>query len=120
MAGLAEISAQKEQQQREAKLSIVKDKHESKRLADEFRQHMADEQRKFVQQKQAKKELFENQFRSYMEHKRQQNTDGTLTPKEFELNKKLMKEMGVRQTTQQEQIATGYVFKRDLINPKLL
>ena len=55
-----------------------------------------------------------------MEHKRQQNTDGTLTPKEFELNKKLMKEMGVRQTTQQEQIATGYVFKRDLINPKLL
>ncbi len=46
--------------------------------------------------------------------------DGTLTPKEFLLNRHLMVEMGVGNSKEQEEVATGYVFKRDEINPKLL
>lgn len=102
MAGLQEMSEEKKIRDKRVKESIIKDKFESKRLFEEFRKQMQHEQKRLQEEKLAKKELMHSQFKTYMNHKRQQNTDGTLTPKEFNINRNLMKEMGVVNSLKQE------------------
>ena len=62
----------------------------------------------------------QSQLKEFLDHKARENRSGTLTPKEFDLNKNLLSKMGIANKEAQEDVAGAYALLRKEINPAFI